>query len=131
MSTPSTWKITWLFGRGQHDVDRVVRVREDRASARCSDARRHDDAMPLDRIEDGQRPDRDPVVVGRGSVSLSPSNRVSTPVRIGRASSLAAAKATSASARLRTFWLTRVVGRSPAEGMTGNSSASMPRRWVW
>ena len=30
-----------------------------------------------------------------------------------------------------TFWLTRVVGRSPGDGMTGNSSASMPRRWVW
>ncbi len=60
----------------------------------------------------------------------SPSKRVSTPVRIGRASSLAAAKATSARARRRTFWLTRVVGRSPAAGIAGNSSASIPRRWV-
>ena len=57
---------------------------------------------------------------------MSPSNRVRTPVRIGRASSVAAAKTISASARLSTFWLTRVVGRSPGDGMTGNSSASMP-----
>ena len=50
---------------------------------------------------------------------------------MGRASSVAAAKMTSDERLRRTFWLTRVVGRSPAEGMTGNSSASMPRRWVW
>ena len=50
---------------------------------------------------------------------------------MGRASSEAAAKTTCDSARLSSFWLTRVVGRSPGDGMTGNSSASMPRSWVW
>ena len=52
-------------------------------------------------------------------------------MRIGRVSSVAAANVTSDSARRRSFWGTRVVGRSPPWGMTGNSSASMPRRWVW
>ena len=51
-------------------------------------------------------------------------------MRIGRASSLAAAKMVSSSARRRTFWLIRVVGRSPAVWMVGNSSASMPFTWV-
>ena len=51
-------------------------------------------------------------------------------MRIGRASSLAAAKTVSSSACLRTFWLIRVVGRSPAVWIVGNSSASMPLTWV-
>ena len=51
-------------------------------------------------------------------------------MRIGRASSLAAAKIVSSSACLRTFWAIRVVGRSPAVWIVGNSSASMPFTWV-
>ena len=47
-------------------------------------------------------------------------------MRIGRASSLAAANAVSARACRRTFWAIRVVGRSPAVWIAGNSSASMP-----
>ena len=50
---------------------------------------------------------------------------------MGRASSLAAANAVSARARRRTFWAIRVVGRSPAVWIAGNSSASMPLMWVW
>ena len=49
---------------------------------------------------------------------------------MGRASSLAAANAVSLSALRRTFWATRVVGRSPAVWIAGNSSASMPLMWV-
>ena len=49
---------------------------------------------------------------------------------MGRASSLAAAKVTSASARRSTFWAILVVGRSPAVWTVGKSSASMPLTWV-
>ena len=52
-------------------------------------------------------------------------------MRIGRASSVAAAKAVSSSARLRTFWAIRVVGRSPVGWIDGNSSASMPLTCDW
>ena len=47
-------------------------------------------------------------------------------MRIGRASSVAAANAVSSRARFRTFWAIRVVGRSPVGWIDGNSSASMP-----
>ena len=49
---------------------------------------------------------------------------------MGRASSLAAANVVSLSALRRTSWATRVVGRSPAAWIAGNSSASMPLMWV-
>jgi hypothetical protein len=52
-------------------------------------------------------------------------------VRIGRASSVAAAKAVSSRARFRTFWAIRVVGRSPVGWIEGNSSASMPLTCDW
>ena len=52
-------------------------------------------------------------------------------MRIGRASSVAAAKAVSSRARLRTFWAIRVVGRSPVGWIDGNSSASMPLTCDW
>ena len=47
-------------------------------------------------------------------------------MRIGRASSLAAAKAVSSRACRRTFWGIRVTGRSPAVWTVGKSSAEMP-----
>src|SRR5688572_17561172 len=56
----------------------------------------------------------------------SPVSLVSTPVRIGRLSSEAAAKTTSPSASRRTRASTLVAGASPMAATTGNSSASMP-----
>ena len=50
---------------------------------------------------------------------------------MGRASSVAAAKAVSSRARFRMFWAIRVVGRSPVGWIDGNSSASMPLTCDW
>ena len=56
----------------------------------------------------------------------SPDSLVSTPVRIGRLSSLAAAKTTSHSASRSWRASALVAGASPMAATTGNSSASIP-----
>ena len=118
------------LGAGEHDVDRIVRVCQHAHQLGVGTCRHHE-ARVLDRVDDRQAADGDDAVVRRGQRQLVARQRVRTPVKMGRASSVAAANTTSDSARLSSFWLTRVVGRSPGDGMTGNSSASIPRSWVW
>jgi hypothetical protein len=65
---PSRWNRIWLRpARGR--LDRIVRVGQD-ATKGVERAGRDDDARLLDGVQDGDRLDRDPVVVGGGQGEL-------------------------------------------------------------
>ena len=120
-----------VLGRGEDDLDRVVGVGEDPrqlVERPCRDRRR---SSPSTGVEDRDRLDRDPVVVGGGErqlVALEPGQDAGQDrpglVAGGRERRSRRGPAGGRSGAMR------VVGRSPAAWMAGNSSASMPLMWV-
>ncbi len=129
-SIPSRWKRIWFLlgastrSTGSSTSARILAELVERPG-------RHDDARLLDRVEGRDRLDRDPVVVGGGQGQLVAleSAQDAGQDRAGprrwppRRSSRSAPGGGPAGG---CGWS----GRSPAIGIAGNSSASMPLTWV-